>query len=90
MKKRQYYLHSNVSQTQQLVDKLLLARISESNIHVIANQETTLGSLPKASPLQTSNIIQSIESGLVIGGITGLVASIAIALSLQHGGQQHT
>jgi len=82
MKKRQYYLLSNVSRTQQLVDELLLARISESNIHVVAKKKASLGNLPKASPLQTSNIIHSIESGLVVGGITGLFAGIAITMSL--------
>ncbi len=82
MKKRQYYLLSSISKAQQLVDELLLARINESHMHVVAKEKAPLGNLPSASPLQTSNLIHSIESGLVVGGITGLFSGIAITMAL--------
>lgn len=83
MKKRQYHMVSDLHSAQQLVDDLLLARINASNIHAIAKEGTPLGNLPQANPLQTSNILHSIESGLVIGSITGFVAGIIATMSLQ-------
>ncbi len=83
MKKRQYHVISDLHSAQQLVDKLLLARINASSIHAIAKQGTPLGNLPRANPLQTSNILHSIESGLVIGSITGLIAGIIATIALQ-------
>jgi len=82
MKKRQYHLVSDLHSAQQLVDDLLLARISASHIHVVARENTPLGNLPQANPLQTSNIVHSIETGLVVGSLTGLVAGIIATLSL--------
>ena len=60
-----------------VTDELLLARIDERHIHVIAREGTQLGDLPKASLLQTSDVIPAVERGLAVGGVTGILAGVA-------------
>ena len=60
-----------------VTDELLLARIEERHIHVIAREGTELGDLPKASLLQTSDVIPAVERGLAVGGVTGILAGVA-------------
>lgn len=82
MRKRLYYLLPDIPSTREIVDELLLARIGESQIHVLARNNRDTEGLPKASLLQTSDIIHGIETGLVIGGLTGLVAALIATISL--------
>lgn len=85
MRKRLYYLLSDIPSTREIVNELLLARIDEPHIHVLAKDNTSMDDLPKASFMQTSDIVHGIESGLVIGGLTGLVVSLIATLSLELG-----
>lgn len=85
MKKRLYYLLSDIPVTRKIVDELLLARIPESQIHVLARDNTSMDDLPEASFMQTSDIVHGIETGLVIGGLTGLVVSLIATISLELG-----
>lgn len=85
MKKRLYYLLSDIPVTRKIVDELLLARIAESQIHVMARDNTSMDDLPEASFMQTSDIVHGIETGLVIGGLTGLVVSLIATISLELG-----
>lgn len=62
-----------------------LARINEPHIHILANDDVSLGDLPKASIMQTSDIVHSIETGLVIGGLTGLFVALIATVSLELG-----
>jgi len=82
MRKRLYFLISELPDAHQIVDDLLLARIDDSHIHVMANDDIALGNLPKATLLQTSDIVHGIESGLVIGGLTGLVGGAVATFAL--------
>ena len=90
MRKRLYFLISDLPGAHQIVDDLLIARIDDSHIHVMANDDIALGNLPKATLLQTSDIVHGIESGLVIGGLTGLmggvIATIALSVGTMFGG----
>jgi len=85
MRKRLYYLLSDIPSTREIVNELLLARIDEPHIHVLAKDLSAMGDLPKASIMQTSDIVHSIETGLVIGGLTGLVVSLIATVSLELG-----
>jgi len=79
--RRIYFLVPNVDVTRRIVDDLLLARIEEKHIHVIAKRGTPLEDLPEASLLQKSDFIPAVEQGLALGGTTGLLAGlVAIAL----------
>jgi len=80
MRRRLYFLLPSVARARQVVDELLLARIDEHHIHVLANDDTTLGDLPRANLLQRSDFIHGVEIGLIVGGATGVLAGlVAIA-----------
>lgn len=85
MIKRLYFLLPDIPSTQAIVDELLLARIDEQHIHVMAREGTELGDLPEASLLQKSDIVHGVETGLVIGGISGLLGSLFAIYALQLG-----
>ncbi|HUL13795.1 MAG TPA: DUF1269 domain-containing protein [Methylococcaceae bacterium] len=79
--KRIYFLVPNIEITRQIVDELLLARVEERHIHILAKRGTPLGDLPEASALQKTDFIPAMERGLALGGIAGTLAGlIAIAL----------
>jgi hypothetical protein len=80
MRRRLYFLLPNVARARQVVDELLLARIDDHHIHVVAKEGSPLGDLPQANLLQRSDFIHGVEIGLSVGGATGIVAGlVAIA-----------
>ena len=60
-----------------VVDELLLKRVDEHHIHVVAKEGSPMGDLPEANLLQKSDFIPAMERGLAVGGITGLLAGLA-------------
>jgi len=75
--RRIYFLIPDLQTAAKVTDELLLARVDERHIHVIAREGTKLGDLPKASLLQTSDVIPAVERGLAVGGVTGILAGVA-------------
>ena len=81
MMRRIYFLVPDITLTKRIVDELLLARIEERHIHVIAKRGTPLENLPEANLLQKSDFIPAVEQGLALGGSAGILAGlVAIAL----------
>ncbi len=79
--RRLYFLLPDLTITHQVVDELLLARIDERHIHVIAKEGTQLGDLPEATLMQKSDFVPAMERGVALGGATGVIAGlVAIAL----------
>ncbi len=79
--RRIYFLVPNITVTHKIVDELLLSRVEEKHIHVIAKRGTPLEDLPEANLLQKSDFIPAVEQGLALGGATGILAGlVAIAL----------
>ena len=79
--RRLYFLLPDLDVTHKVVDELLLARIEERHIHVIAKEGTPLKDLPEASLIQKSDFIPAVERGVAMGGATGIAAGlVAIAL----------
>jgi hypothetical protein len=76
MMRRIYFLVPDVAATKSVVDALLLARIEERHIHVIAKHGTPMKDLPEANLFQKSDFIPAMERGLVIGGSTGILAGL--------------
>jgi len=74
--KRIYFLVPDIATTKKIVDDLLLARIEEKHIHVIAKRGTPLEDLPEANLLQKSDFIPATEQGLALGGATGMLAGL--------------
>ncbi len=75
--RRLYFLLPNLEVTHKVVDELLLARIEERHMHVIAREGTALQDLPEASLLQKSDFVPAVERGIAAGGATGIVAGLA-------------
>jgi hypothetical protein len=79
--KRIYFLVPNIKIAKKVVHDLLLARVEERHIHVLAKAGTPLENLPEATFLQKSDFIPALEQGLVLGGLTGILAGVvAVAL----------
>jgi hypothetical protein len=79
--RRIYFLVPDITVTKRIVDELLLARIEEKHIHVIAKRGTPLEELPEANLLQKSDFIPAVQQGIALGGTTGMLAGlVAIAL----------
>jgi hypothetical protein len=74
--RRIYFLVPDLATAGAVTDELLLARIEERHIHVIAREGTALGDLPKASLLQSSDVVPAVERGLALGGATGILAGV--------------
>jgi hypothetical protein len=74
--RRIYFLARDLPSARAIVNELLLARIEERHLHVLAKQGTPLEDLPPARVAQTSDLIPAIEHGLAAGGLTGLLAGV--------------
>lgn len=76
--RRLYFLIPDVPTAKKIVDDLLLARVLERHIHVIAREDTPLGELPEAGLAQRTDLIPAIERGLGYGGATGMLAGLLV------------
>jgi hypothetical protein len=75
--RRLYFMVPDLDTANKVVDELLLKRVDEHHIHVVAKEGTPMGDLPEANLLQKSDFIPAMERGLAVGGITGVLAGIA-------------
>ena len=72
MKRRLYFLLPHVASAEKLHNELLLARIEERNMHILARDDISLKGLPEASILEKSDIIHGLQLGFILGGFTGI------------------
>lgn len=87
--KRIYFLVPNIEITKQIVDDLLLARIEERHIHVLAKRNTPLDDLPEANFLQKSDFVPALAQGMALGGLAGIAlgfTAVLFTIGLQAGG----
>ncbi len=75
--RRLYFVAPNVKTAQRVVHNLLLARVEERHIHVLAKEGVPLQDLPEASLAQKSDLAPAIERGLAYGGAAGVLAGVA-------------
>jgi uncharacterized membrane protein YeaQ/YmgE (transglycosylase-associated protein family) len=73
MRLRMYVTLPDVSSARQLANDLLLARIEDKYMHFLARRGTDLGELHEASYLQKTDTIHGAFTGLVIGGVVGVI-----------------
>ena len=74
MRLRMYVTLPDLASAKQLANDLLLARIEDRHMHFLARRGTDLGELHEASYLQKTDTVHGALTGLVIGGIAGVVA----------------
>ena len=75
--RRLYFMVPDIDTANTVVDELLLKRVDDHHIHVVAREGTPMGDLPEANLLQKSDFSPAMERGLAVGGITGVLAGIA-------------
>ena len=76
MRRRLYFLADNLQGARSVFNELLLARIHDNHIHLLAKEGTDLGDLPEASIFQKSDVVHSMLIGLMIGGLIGVIVGI--------------
>ncbi len=76
MRRRLYFLLPDVKRARQVVKELLVARIEERYIHVLARDGVRLEGLPEASLFEKSDFVRGMGQGLVVGGATGAFAGV--------------
>lgn len=74
MRRRLYFMLPDVPSARAMLDELLLARIEERYIHFHAKDGTLLPDMPEANFLQKTDLVHGAEVGMVIGGLSGLLA----------------
>ena len=74
--RRLYFLIPSIESAKKINDELLLARVDERHIHVIAKEGTPMEDLPEAKLAQRSDVIPALERGVTFGGATGIIAGI--------------
>jgi hypothetical protein len=82
MRKRIYWLLPNLDSAKRTMDELLLARISDRYIHFVATDGADMSGLHAASFLQTSDLVQAAQTGMLIGAGVGAAAGVAAAYEL--------
>jgi hypothetical protein len=78
MRKRMYFLLPDVKRAKGVFRELLLARIEEKHVRVLAKDGTPIGDLPEASLLQKTDTLHGAGLGLIIGGGTGALAGAVV------------
>lgn len=81
MKRRLYFILPDTITAETVHNELLLARIPENHMHVVAHSDLDLSDLPRANLLHTSDVVHGAQLGFILGGFTGvLMGSLAAAL----------
>ena len=80
MHRRIYWLLPDLASARRTMDDLLLARVTESQIHFVAREGADMSGLHAANLLQTSDVVRSAQAGLVIGGAVGAVLGVVAAM----------
>ena len=85
MLRRIYFLVPTVAAAKAIVDELLLARIEERHLHVVAREGTPLEDLPEAKLAQSTDLVPALQRGVAAGGLAGLLAG-ALAVTFPPAG----
>ena len=76
MRRRLYFMVPDTRSARQIRDELLLARIEDGHVHVMARDGVSLDGLHEANVLQKSDFVHGAETGLAVGGGIGIIAGL--------------
>ena len=83
MRRRLYFLLPQSKSAHVIHTELLLAKIEERHMHVIARPDVDLAGLPEAGLMQKTDVMRGLQLGSILGALTGMILSyIAIQMQL--------
>lgn len=85
MRRRLYFVLPDIASTERTVNDLLLARIEDRHMHVLARRGTDLRSLHEANALQKTDLIHGAEIGMIVGALGGLLVGVFIVMTPPEG-----
>lgn len=80
MKRRLYFLSPDLNSAVRIHNELLLARIPETDMHVICRDDLNNPDLPQANLLQKTDLVHSMQLGGTVGALLGALMSGLSAL----------
>jgi hypothetical protein len=78
MKIKLEFLLSDLKAANIACEKMLLARVENSNIHFLAKKDTDLGQLEGATAIEKTNMINEAGRGVLIGAGLGLLGGVYV------------
>ena len=78
MRLRMYVTLPDLPSARRLANDLLLARVEDKHMHFLARRGTDLGELHEASYLQKTDAVHGAFTGLVIGGVIGILVGLVL------------
>lgn len=85
MRKRIYWMVPDLDSARLCMNELLLARIAAPQIHFMGRDGADMSGLKVANLLQTSDLVEAAETGLLVGAGLGAAAGVLAAYSLESG-----
>jgi hypothetical protein len=82
MRRRILYLAPDITHARRLMDALLLARVEERHIHVLARRGTPMDGLHEASVLQKSDLVHGAQMGLMLGAALGCLLGFVVTIAM--------
>ena len=76
--RRLYFLIPEIGTVREIVNELLLARIEERRIHVIAKRDMVLEDIPQANIVHMSDLVPAIGRGIMFGGFAGFMTGVCL------------
>ena len=70
------FLLPDIKTANQASEALLLARIEDKNISFLAKPGVNLGKLRPASAVESTNVVNEAQRGILIGGVIGLLIGL--------------
>lgn len=79
-RRRLYVVCPDLNAAQQTMNDLLLARIDERHIHVLARRGASMEGLHEANVLQKTDLVHGAGLGLLVGGAAGVLLGAFVVL----------
>jgi len=73
-----YVMLPDLASAHKVANDLLLARVEDKHMHFLARRGTDLGELHEASYLQKTDAVHGAFTGLVIGGVVGVLVGLLL------------
>lgn len=82
MRRRLYFIMPDLPSARRMMDDLLLARIEERHIHVLARRGTAMDGLHEANHLQKSDLVHGAQVGLALGALLGVILGFVVVTTM--------